>query len=333
MRFEKASSVLSLARELGSNAEGLTLDEMATYAGVSRRTAERMRDAVETVFGPLEWLDDGKKRRFRLAAQGLGNFAIAPTAEEIAELENAIRSLEAKEERIRARELRSLATKLKASLRENVKRRLATDVDAIVRAESFSRQVGPRPFADISIFNSLRSALLAQRTVTFTYPKADGSCSKRHVVPYGLLFGFRYYLVGREVEKKEPVLFRLDRMSNVTTTENPGYPPPDFNLDQYSNMSFGVYQELPENITLQFSPEGAADARSYLFHPSQTIEEVDDGSVIVRFRAGGMTEIVWELMAWQATVEILEPERLKRLMRDEVAKLYEHHVKSKGSEK
>ena len=50
MRHEKAGQVLELARMLASTAEGLTLDEMAQRLSVSRRTVERMRDAVRDVF-------------------------------------------------------------------------------------------------------------------------------------------------------------------------------------------------------------------------------------------------------------------------------------------
>ena len=70
MRLEKPTAVLKLARALASNWEGLTLDEMAAFIGAGRRTAERMRDAVEDVFGPLDHIDDGRKKRFRLAARG-----------------------------------------------------------------------------------------------------------------------------------------------------------------------------------------------------------------------------------------------------------------------
>src|SRR5271166_5222473 len=94
MRLSKTVAVLTLARALTANFEGMTLDEMAALIGVGRRTAERMRDAVEAAFGPLEREDDGRKVRFRLAARSLGNFASAPTTEELAELENAARVLE-----------------------------------------------------------------------------------------------------------------------------------------------------------------------------------------------------------------------------------------------
>ena len=70
---------------------------MAEAVGCSRRTAERMRDAVEAAFAPLDVNDDGRKRRFRLVLRGFREFAAAPSAEELAELENAARALELRE--------------------------------------------------------------------------------------------------------------------------------------------------------------------------------------------------------------------------------------------
>src|SRR5437763_10905422 len=45
MRLEK-TTLLRLGRRLAGTSEGLTLDEMGHEAGVDRRTAERMRDAL-----------------------------------------------------------------------------------------------------------------------------------------------------------------------------------------------------------------------------------------------------------------------------------------------
>ena len=88
---------------------------MAQAVGCSRRTAERMRDAVEAAFAPLDVNDDGRKRRFRLVLRGFREFAAAPSAEELAELENAARALELREPG-RAALLRSLSAKIGASL-------------------------------------------------------------------------------------------------------------------------------------------------------------------------------------------------------------------------
>jgi predicted DNA-binding transcriptional regulator YafY len=329
MRLEKTTALLALARELAANSDGLTLDEIGDIWRVSRRTAERMRDAVETAFGPLEWVDDGKKRRFRIAARGIGNFATAPTAEELADLEIAAKAHEAAQDSVRAQNLRSLSAKIRASLRDQDRRRLGTDLDAYVRAETFSRQVGPRPFPDAGVFAALRNALLAQRVISFIYQTHESGIRKRTVVPYGLLFGPRYYLVGREANKKKPVLFRLDRISDVEITNEFGSPPETFNLDDYANLSFGVYQEPPEDIELRFAPDYAADANAYLFHPTQKLEKGEDGSITVRFRAGGLLELARELMTWGDGVDVIKPKQLKDILRQEITVLYKHHCVGK----
>ena len=251
MRLEKTVAVLILARALAGNFDGLTLDEMAAILGVGRRTAERMRDAVEAAFGPLEREDDGRKTRFRLAARGLGNFASAPTAEELAELENAARVLEAAGNDSRAAALRSLRAKIGASLREADRRRLSVDVEAKLRAEAFACPVGPRPLADPAVLTRLREALLAGRMVKFDY---ENPPRWRKVVPYGLLFGLRAYLVARVKSKTQPVLFRLDEIKNLEVLGEPGAPPPDFDLKAYAERSFGVFQEEPQEVVLRFPP-------------------------------------------------------------------------------
>jgi len=155
----------------------MTLDEMAALIRVGRRTAERMRDAVEAAFGPLEREDDGRRVRFRLAARGLGNFASAPTADELAELENAARALEATGNESRAATLRSLGMKIGASLREADRRRLGVDVEAQLRAEAFACQVGARPLADPTVLARLREALIAGIMVKFMESRRAGARS------------------------------------------------------------------------------------------------------------------------------------------------------------
>ena len=322
MRLSPTLSVLALARELAALAEGLTLDEMAGVVNASRRSAERMRDAVEEAFGPLEREDDGRKVRFRLAARGLGNFASAPTAEELTELEDAARALEAAGNESRAKILRSLAMKIGASLREADRRRLSVDVEAKLRAEAFACAVGPRPLADAAVLTRLREALLAGCMVKFDY---ENPPRWRKVVPYGLLFGPRAYLVARVKSRALPVLFRLDQISALDILDEPGAPPPDFDLRAYAERSFGVFQEEPQDVVLRFAPSAAPDGRAFLLHPTQSSSDEPDGSLTVRFRAGGFLEIVHHLMTWGPSVKIVAPKALQDLMRATVAALYAHY--------
>ena len=89
MPYEKSQALLRLANELQGTAEGLSLRDMQEKFSVSRRTAERMRDAVCDVFPDVEevHLGDGYKR-WRIRSRRSG--AMAPiTVDELTTLRSA----------------------------------------------------------------------------------------------------------------------------------------------------------------------------------------------------------------------------------------------------
>ena len=327
MRLEKSVAVLKLARALALNREGLTIDEMADLLGVGRRTAERMRDAVELAFGLLDHDDDGRKKKFKLAISGLDRFTTIPTVDEMTELENAARKLEAVQDTARAEKLRTLRDKIETSMRDRDRRMLGVDVAAAVQAEAFACQVGPRPMSDPFILSGLREALLAGRVVRFDYAGDEQTARRwRKVTPYGLLFGPRYYLVASMKGRLGAALYRLDSIHNLVVTDEPGAAPADFDLKAYAARSFGVFQEEPEDVILRFAPSAAPDAKAYLFHPTQTMTEETDASLTVRFRAGGLLQIAHHLMTWGETATIVAPQALQDVMREQVMMLYRHYV-------
>jgi predicted DNA-binding transcriptional regulator YafY len=323
MRSEKPAELLRLALALAANAEGMTTEEMMIFSGVQRRTIERRRAALEQILGALDRIEDGRQIRFRLTGRAIGSFATGPTSEELAELENAARTCDRAQDPSRAEILRTLDRKIRTSLRDAERYRLAPDIEARLRSEAFARQVGPRPFADAKTLSLLRQALLTERMVKFRYGEELEPVRRHKVIPYGIIFAARYYLVGRRPGMPEPVLFRLSRMSDLELLEEIGRPPSEFNLATYTSRSFGVFQEEPETIALRFDPEVADDAKAFQFHPTQQISKEKDGSLIVRFTAGGLLEIARHLMTWSGKVTILEPKRLKEIMWDEVKALYD----------
>ena len=113
--------------------------------------------------------------------------------------------------------------------------------------------------------------------------------------------------------------FRLDRMSSVAPQDGVAVPPADFDLNVFASQSFGIYQDEIEDVAIHISPQGADEARSWRWHPTQTFEDQPDGAVIVRFRASGMRELAWHLFTWGEQAVILSPERLKTAMARELA--------------
>ncbi|QYF88336.1 WYL domain-containing protein [Brevundimonas sp. PAMC22021] len=310
--------VIELARRMAASAEGLTLDEMAAEMRVGRRTAERMRDAVLMLFPTVEEVSDPPTKRWRIRG-GLSAFEQAPTATEMLELSKAAQGLRAAGEGARAQALEGLERKLKAAMRSTTLNRMAPDLEALVRAETIAVQAGPRPSADEGLLTAIRGAVLAQQPLGFTYARPGAEPRRRSVAPCGVMFGRANYLVAADRESGRIQTFRLDRMSHVAAQEGVAIPPADFDLGAFASQSFGIYQDEIEDVAIRIAPGGADEARGWRWHPTQSFEDQPDGGVIVRFRASGMRELAWHLFTWGEQAVILQPQRLKTVMADELA--------------
>lgn len=310
--------VIDLARRMAASAEGLSLDEIARDMRVGRRTAERMRDAVLMLFPQVDEVSDPPSKRWRIRG-GLSAFEQAPTATEMLELSKAATALRAAGEPARATALEGLERKLKAAMRSTTLNRMAPDLEALVRAETIAVQAGPRPSADEAMLTAIRAAVLAQQPLGFTYSRPGAEPRRRSVAPCGVMFGRANYLVAADRETGRIQTFRLDRMSHVAPQEGLAVPPADFDLGVFASQSFGIYQDEIEDVVLRIAPEGAAEARGWRWHPTQSFEDPPDGGVIVRFRASGMRELAWHLFTWGEQVQILSPQRLKAVMAGELA--------------
>ena len=319
MRHDKAAMVIDLARGMAASAEGLTINEMAFQMGVGRRTAERMRDAVLMLFPQAEEISDPPTKRWRIRG-GLSSFEQAPTATEMLELTKAAAGLHASGEPSRAAVLQGLERKIKAAMRSTTLNRMAPDLEALVRAETIAVQAGPRPGADEAVLATIRGAILAEQPLHFIYSRPGAEARTRTVTPCGLMFGRANYLVAHVPDADRVQTFRLDRMSSVGTGEGMARPPADFDLSAFATQSFGIYQDQIEDVVLKIAPEAADEARGWRWHPTQTLEDQPDGSVVVRFRASGMRELAWHLFSWSGAAQIVHPERLKEVMAEELEK-------------
>jgi predicted DNA-binding transcriptional regulator YafY len=329
MRHEKAEILLRLARSLAASAEGLTLEEMAQEAGVGRRTAERMRDAIWALFPQMEEVPDPPTKRFRIP-QGLDGLYQSPSAEELAELSRMADSLAASGAPARAETLRMLEKKIRSAMRSSALRRIGPDAEAIARAETtVAVQAGPRPAEDPALIGALRQAIMALKAVRFRYRGGSRQGAARDVVPYGIMFGRANYLVAAELKadgtQGEPRNYRLDRIEALEVLERPAAAPEAFSLQDYAARSFGIYQGEVEEIVLQVTPEGAQDALGWRFHPTQTLERLPDGSVMVRFWATGLLELAWHLFTWGDKVRVIRPHALRQVLAEELERALSVH--------
>lgn len=325
MRHDKAAKLVRMALLLTGARPGYTLDELCEKLEVKRRTLERMRDALVSVFPTLDYMDgeDGKRRFFLPPAKA---FTYLPTADELSELALAIKGLRAAHQTDRAEVLESLVARLSQAVDGASRTRIETDLEALLGAETAIAPVGPGPRTDPELLKTLRHAIKAGCRLRFRYEPNIRTRKTLTVSPLGLLMGRRTQLVGVARPGGKPEQYRLDRMFEVKAVDSTAMRPEGFDLEAHARESFGLAHDDVEDVVLRFNAKAAPDARNWRFHASQIVADLPDGRVEIRMRCSGMLELAHHLFGWGPNMEIIAPERLKRIMRGELVRALDQHA-------
>jgi predicted DNA-binding transcriptional regulator YafY len=196
-----------------------------------------------------------------------------------------------------------------------------------MEAEGVAMRPGPRRVLAAGVLPTLRRAILGMQLVVVRYAGPDAAePATRILCPYGILYGGRGWLVAHVDGLPEMRLWRLDRIVSIDLLDRGSKRVETFDLAAYAAQSFGVFQEEPIDVVLQFAPEAADDAAGWRFHPTQTIGREPNGALIVRFRAGGVQEMCWHLFTWGTAVAVLAPEELCTAMAAMAATVAQHHA-------
>lgn len=319
MRYETAQQVMRLALAMRGSASGLCLDDIMEMFEVTERTAHRLRDAVVEIFPEaIATLGPDRRRYWRLPPATVDRL-VSFTADELAALESARRLLGNNGFEETATDLAGLAAKLRALLSPTAGRRLEPDVEALVEAEGIAIRPGPRPLRNQALVHELREAIKGCQCVRLRYRyRGRPDVADIEVEPYGILLGSRHYLLAhRPGSQKGPFLrmYSLPEIEAAERSEHSFERDPGVSLQDFADQSFGIFQEPLRYVVWRFHGRGARDARQFLFHPSQVVEELPGGAVQVSFHAGGLLEMCWHLFTWGDAVEVVEPAELRELYR------------------
>jgi predicted DNA-binding transcriptional regulator YafY len=316
-RYLQLERLLELALLLQGSLAGCSIDDVVARFEVSRRTATRMLTAVRRALGDAHFevgRDAHNHKTWRLT-RPLVNGLFRLGAEDLAALDTAARLARREGERVLAREVDRVAAKLRSLSRPEWLLHVDPDVEALSEALGFAWRAGPRPRLDLDVLEQLRHAVLARRRVRVLHRKQPDSPARwQPADPLGFLYGNRHYLVAWSGRRRQAVLYRLSRIEKVELLDQGFDAPGEFSLETFFRRSFGVFQEEPVDVVWRFRAEAADEAAEHCFHPDQQSERLADGSLLVRFRAGGLQEMAWHLFSWGPAVEIVEPPALRALM-------------------
>jgi predicted DNA-binding transcriptional regulator YafY len=315
MSFAKGQDLLRAAL-MAAGTQGVDLDELEATFGCSRRTAQRMIEAVEAVFPALErQIGEDRRARWVLPARAVAPF-VMPSAEELAALSAAIAELERDGMAAEAGAARSLAAKVRAMIPPHAGARLATDEEALLEALGLAVRPGPRPAARPEVDSAISEALKGPFLLRMIYKARKGPPAERTVAPHGLLLGVRRYLVARPAAGGGMRHYRVDDIQAIQVLPQSFELDPAFDIRVHAERAFGSYVNEDEygEVVWRFAPAAAAEARRYLFHPTQVLEDEPDGSLLVRFSASGHLEMCWHLYAWGDKVEVVSPPELREMV-------------------
>lgn len=318
MSFGKAADLLRLAM-MATGRRGVCLSEIEQEFAVVRRTAQRMTSALEEVFPATEReIDDEGRPRWRVPARAIAQL-LSPSADELVALNAGINQLQRAGMGPEARQLAALERKVRALLPAESGSRLAVDEEALLEAMGFAARPGPGPTSDSEVDEAISHALKGPFVLRIVYQsRNDAAPSERLIEPLGILLGARRYLVAVDTAKRDGRNrhYRVEDIVSAEVTESCFDYPEKFSIREYAERAFGSFHADAEygEVVWKFAPKAVDRARRFLFHPSQTSELQNDGSLVVRFEASGHVEMAWHLYAWGDSVEVLAPERLKEMV-------------------
>lgn len=317
-KYSQAGRVHDVIRLIEAR-HGIAVEELAEETGVDRRTIYRDLSAIQDAGYPLisEWLNGRKVYRF------LTRFKDVPpvnfTLQELMTLYFLRSQLGFMEGTPFREELESIFRKVNSVLppryAAHMERIASVTIPLLQGKRDYSR-VGEQ-------LRMLREALIYQYRVRLRYRSGGkGKTSTYRVDPYSLIFHKGgLYLLGFAHNRRGLRTFAAERIIGAEVEKERFEIPDEFRPEEQFRSAFGIVDEAAMPVSVRFSPTVAHTVRDRIWHPSQRIESMPDGSVILSFEAGGRMEIVSWLLSFGEHAEVLAPPDLREEMMSKIREM------------
>jgi len=322
MRGDQLSRQWKLIQRLAKARYGVGADSLAAELDCNRRTVYRDLDALMFAGFPItSERRDGRVFYRVIDGWKLGDAPFTP--DELLALgfsEDLLRSLEGT---VFHDSIQSALGKIRASLGPELAGFLAR------LRESFRVLPGPhKNYADLAdVIRALNEAVLARRTVRLKYTTArTGETRAREFDPYRVWYrNGGLYAIGHDHESGELRTFAVDRIRAPELTARRFTIPDDFDFEARAASAFGVVTSPPERVQIRFAPRRALYVREHDWHPSQKLERLADGCVLLTMDVGSGDELASWVLSFGADAEVVEPESLRAQVATELARSLRHY--------
>ena len=172
---------------------------------------------------------------------------------------------------------------------------------------------------------TVTEAWAKRRSLRMTYRSAGKQRAKEVVVdPYFLepsAAGFATYLIAYSRTHGQIRTFKIERIVSADVLPQAFETPADLSIDGLLSSAWGIIWGEGHAVKLRFAPDVAWRVAESRWHPSQSIEELDDGGCILTVTVASLMEIGRWVRSWGDRVEVLAPADLRAELQKEAISL------------
>ena len=144
----------------------------------------------------------------------------------------------------------------------------------------------------------------------------------RVVHPYGTFeHAGSTYLFGYCEMRKDVRYFKLSRIENINVIDEKFTVNIEYDIKSMLNKSFGIFDDEIFNLKLKISYPASQLVKERKYVLNQKITDVDEDTIIFESRLKGYQEVKTWVLGMGSKVEVIEPERLKEDIKEEIRKM------------
>lgn len=205
--------------------------------------------------------------------------------------------------------LRRVRAKVDAGVSETVKKlkRSAPEVTNLEIPMTGSSE-GSEQF-----YRTLESGIADDLRIRMTYESIESGITERIVEPYFIVFKARaFYFVAYCLLREELRTFRIDRVSDMTLTDEHFVRKIGINPRDYFEGSWEIYSGDATEVVVRFANTAARVVKSTQHHPLEQIVEIDQDNIEYRVTVNGLEEIKRWILGFGEDAEVVYPLELKK---------------------
>jgi len=187
-----------------------------------------------------------------------------------------------------------------------------------------SPQAGSADDREHRFMGELLESIRRGRELKVLYKKPNETQAKERVLwPIHLAFlEQQWALVFWDPGKDAPRKFLLSRIQSMNPTGKMFEPPKSFDVHEYLRGSFGLFTgEETIGVKVRFDAYAAGYLRERQWHPSQQLEELDEGGLLAAYQLNHLMDVQRWVLSWGSHAEVLEPQELREQVKAELEKM------------